>query len=366
MVMRARPLLALALAGLVVAACKPEFDDRPSEIDRARILAVQSEPAEWVRVVDPDTNEAKPAQYRALVTGPIGTIANADLEWSICSLPKPLTELNDVSFGCFQNDPKLVSALGHGPEIRAALPENACRQFGPDVPEDQSFRPADPDVTGGYYQPVRVLFRPTPEEIVPAIAKVRIRCGLPGASQEQITRYNRSYHPNSNPRIESVAALGPSGPFVMQPVESNPDAPPLALAAGQSVTLRVTWPSCPLVDACGDGVCGPTETKEKGAGQCEADCKVEKACGGAERFLAFSLETRLLDEARETLRVSWFVPRGFGAFKDDRTGRDGADPTTFVDNVYTAPGAPGLYPIWIVLRDNRGGVVWVTVRVKVS
>ncbi len=257
----------VAVFGLVglVGACKPDFDDRPSQVKNYRVLAIQSEPAEWVRVVDPDTNTAKPASYRALVSSPIGNVDGAPLEWAFCTLPKPLTELNDVSFACFQNDPAFILPLGTGPETSAAVPENACRQFGPDVPEDTSYRPADPDVTGGYYQPLRVTYRPTPELIVPAIAKVRIRCGLPGASQDQVQRYNRFYHLNTNPKIESVAVNG-------QNIDLAAGAAPVPVAPGQSVVLRVTWPVCPLVDACGDGVCGPNETKEAaaGAGVCEA------------------------------------------------------------------------------------------------
>src|SRR5262249_45488244 len=125
-----------------IASCKPEFSERPSEVENYRILAIQSEPAEWVAVLDPNTNKAKPATYRALVTNPLGTVTAStdpmsDLDWAFCTLPKPLTELNDVSIACFQNDPKYTVELGKGAEVTAAVPENACRQFGPDVPEDQ-------------------------------------------------------------------------------------------------------------------------------------------------------------------------------------------------------------------------------------
>jgi hypothetical protein len=350
------------VAGLATAlGCTPSFSERPSVVTDYRVLAVQSEPAEWQRVLDPDTNEAKPATYRALVTNPLGTVSDASLEWTFCTLPKPLTELNDVNIACFQNDPSFTVPVGQGAAVSAAVPESACRNFGPDVPENQAFRPADPDVTGGYYQPLRVLYRPTPEALVPTFAKVRIRCGLAGASQEQVASYNRGYHLNTNPRIASIAA----GDRVLTTLEADPAAAPLVMAPGERVVLRVTWPACPLVDACGDGVCGPTETKEAGDGQCEADCKVERACGGAERFLAFRLETRQLTEQREVMRVSWFTTAGGGSVADDRTGRDATDPLTFTENEYTAPSQPGLYPVWAVLRDSRGGLTWGSVRVRV-
>jgi hypothetical protein len=346
---------------VILGACKPEFSDRTSEVSNYRVLAVQSEPAEWQRIIDPDTNEAKPAKFSALVVDPLGNVANASLEWAFCTLPKPLTELNDVSIACFQNDPTFIVALGSGPSAAGAVPENTCRQFGPEVPENQNYRPADPDVTGGYYQPLRVMYRPTPQSVVPTVAKVRIHCGLAGASQDQTAQFNRMYHANTNPRIDAVQANGAP----VASLEADPNAAPLVLARGASVTLRVTWPTCPLTDACGDGTCGPTETKEVGDGSCTQDCQTEKACGGAERFLSFSLETRVLSEQREVMRVSWFTAANGPAFHDDRTGRDAADPATFSDNVLIAPSTPGTYPVWAVLRDSRGGVTWSSFRVQV-
>jgi hypothetical protein len=362
----ARALSLAAVAALLVAvSCQPDFSDRPSAIQDYRVLAIQAEPAEWVKIVDPDTNQAKPATFTALVADPFGTVQNAALEWAFCTLPKPLKELNDVAVGCFGDDPQYLVQLGKGATASGALPDDACRQFGPDIPEDQAFRPADPDVTGGYYQPLRVLLRPANEPVVPSIAKVRIRCGLPGASQEQVAQYNRSYHPNTNPVIASLEAMLQSGPAAVTPLEANTSAPPLVVGAGQKVTLRASWPACPLADACGDGTCGPTETKDTGAGQCLEDCKVEKACGGAERYLDFHLDTRQLVTDRETMRVSWFVVTGGGTFDSDRTGRGPDETDTFTENVYTAPAAPGTYAAWVVLRDDRGGITWKSFRVLV-
>lgn len=360
--MKGNGAITFVIGLLVAAGCNPAFSERPSVVTGYRVLAVQSEPAEWRKILDPDTNEARPATYRALVTNPLGTVFDAPLDWTFCTLPKPLTELNDVNIACFQNDPSFTVALGQGATVQGVVPDSACRNFGPDIPENGSYRPADPDVTGGFYQPLRVLYRPTPDELVPTIAKVRIRCGLAGASQEQVTRYNRGYHLNTNPRISSIDA----GDRAVALVEADANAAPLVMDRGASVVLRVSWPACPMVDACGDGVCGPNETKEAGEGACEQDCRVERACGGAERFLAFDPETRQLEEQREVMRVSWFTAEGGGAVADDRTGRDAADTQTFTENTYTAPRTAGLYTVWAVLRDNRGGVTWNSVRVRVN
>jgi hypothetical protein len=258
--------------------------------------------------------------------------------------------------------------IGDGAQVTAAIPDDTCRNFGPDVPVDQSFRPADPDVTGGYYQPLRALVSLGNNDVAAAVGRVRIRCGLPGASQEQSIEYTRKYHLNTNPLLDSVAALLPGGPATLQPADADPKPAPLVLAAGQTVTMRAAWAPCPVTDSCGDGVCGPTETKETGAaGVCAADCApAEKGCSGAERFLLFSLASRQLEEKREIMRVSWFAGFGGGSFANDRTGRDGSDFATTTDNDFTAPTTPGIYPIWAVIRDDRGGQSWKSYEIQVK
>jgi len=51
---------------------------------------------------------------------------------------------------------------------------------------------------------------------------------------------------------------------------------------------------------------------------------------------------------------------------DDRTGRDATDPATFTENDLTAPNAPGMYPVWVVLRDSRGGITWACFRIRID
>ncbi|WP_394820717.1 hypothetical protein [Pendulispora albinea] len=358
---------AVSLAVLFAFGCKPEFSERSSEVRSLRVLAVRTEPGEWQTVLDPDTGGAKPAAFRALVVTPEGNDTTAPLNWAFCSLPKPLTELNDVTIRCFEWEADYLVPMGTGTNVSAPVPENACRQFGPDVPEDQAYRPADPDVTGGYYQPVRILLEPGDGSLVSAVAKVRIKCGLPGATQEQIISYQRRYHPNTNPSIQGVEALLPRGSQPAVPLESDPNAPPLQVAPGQKFELRVSWPGAPLTDACGDGYCGPTESKDAAdPNACAADCSPEKGSGGAERYLAFDQETRQLRELRESMRVSWYTAEGFGSFADDRTGAAENDPTTFASNRFTAPQASGDFPIWVVLRDSRGGVDWKSIRIRVA
>ncbi len=363
-----RITVAVFPAVAAIAACKPNFDERASEVRNYRILAIRAEPAEWVKVIDPDTGTAKLASYSALVVNPLGTLPSEQLQWAFCTLPKPLTELNDVSIACFEQSADYIMSLGDGPNVSAAIPDNACRQFGPDTPEDQAYRPADPDGTGGYYQPIRALYYPTDDLVVPALGKARIKCGLPGASQEQTSIYNRTYHLNGNPTIDSLVAIRASGETPVVAREDQADAAPLVVGPSESLDLRAAWAACPATDACGDGYCGPTESKdgESSAGGCAADCSPEKTCAGAERYMAFDLETRALRERRESMRLSWFVAQGGGIVRDDRTGATEEETTVATTNRYTAPAVPGDYPLWLVLRDSRGGVGWKSYVVRVQ
>src|SRR5882672_4342413 len=87
----------------------------------------------------------------------------------------------------------------------------ACKQFGPDVPMvmpgQTPGRPVDPDPTGGYYQPVRLI---APEEGVDIVGlgETRLACGLAGASPDLLEAFQGRYHANINPAVESLSAVG--------------------------------------------------------------------------------------------------------------------------------------------------------------
>ena len=68
---------------------------------------------------------------------------------------------------------------------------------------------------------------------------------------------------------------------------------------------------------------------------------------------------------REEMRVSWFATAG--AFRDGRTGRTEAEADEIeTENVWTAPEQPGEVVLWVVLRDDRGGVTWQSYRMQVE
>jgi len=349
-VVRARRATLGVCACAVVAGCKPDLDQTVSIVKGPQILAVRSDPAEATPMT--------PVTYTALYVDPTEAVASPPLEWAFCNARKPLAELGPVSPQCLQKSGDWFVPLGAGGQVVGALPDIACRQFGPDVPEPQpgqpQGRPVDPDTTGGYYQPVRV-FAPAASGAVVGIGETRLSCGLAGATSDQAAQYAGRYRNNTNPAVDSLAILGGSGATL------QPDGQGVAnsITAGQRVAFRVTWADCPAVDVCGDSYCGPDETSMT----CMADCAMPKGCTGAERYVLYDLMSRSLVDEREGIHVSWFATDG--TFDVDRTGRDPEHPTPSSDDGWLAPARATTVHMWIVLLDDRGGTGWASYTLSV-
>jgi hypothetical protein len=284
---------ALLLTSVVLAACAPDLPLDDGLVTTPRILAVKGEPA-----------EAKPGvsvEYTVLVADPRNSDAGATIVWDFCTAPKPPTENNAVSTACLDAS-SLVSA-GAGPSITAATPADACSLFGPDTPPG-GFRPRDPDVTGGYYQPLRADLAGAP----PAFHLQRILCELGMAPPALVTEFAMSYVPNENPELLPLT-------FTVGGSTVTPSAIPL----GARVTLVASWP--------------------------EPD---------AETYVYFDRDSQALTTKREAMSVAWYVTAG--ELEVPATGRGEGDSLASTSNVWTAPGAPGTSTLWVVLRDSRGGV----------
>lgn len=343
--MRRSAVVACALGAAVAAAlgaCKPNLDDTVSIISAPTLLAVQSSPAE----APPMTAVG----YTALVVGPDGELSNAPLQWDYCGYRNPLSNLGPVAVECATPGNSSLSLIGVGLEASSPLPALGCTTFGPNPPPATANMPAgapvDPDTTGGYYQPVSV-FLPVAGQRQPQslVYDMRLSCGFSGANESAQGELSSRYHPNSNPSVLSLSASGTT----FQPESSGKPTP---VPAGQSLNLQVAWPACPLVDKCGDGICGADESLKS----CPADCKDPKGCAGAERYVNFDLQSQSVLDAREGIQISWFATGG--SFANDSTGNTGADTSTTSDNAWQAPSQAGTVHMWIVLHDDRGGIGW--------
>lgn len=220
-------LLALLLG------CAPADGPDPSRIDGLRVLAVQVDP--------PETTPGMPVTISVTTAGEAAGEAARVVDWAWCATPKPPTENNVVDPACLGSGVAAIQAAGS--MINATVPADACRLFGPISP-GPGLRARDADVTGGYYQPVRV----TVGEAV-AFGLVRLRCGLPQAPLAATQRYTAEYTDNLNPAllVVEVPAIVSRGAIVELRVETDAPEPylrfdPAARAlVEETEQLAVSW-----------------------------------------------------------------------------------------------------------------------------
>jgi hypothetical protein len=306
---------------LLALACVPEFDGDPALVDRPRVLAISSSPA-----------EAAPGEMvtlRALIASPTGTLRETPLGWSLCLARRPLAELGPIAPACLEDedtvDEAVMKWLGFAATVDAELPADACRLFGPEppatMPGEPTGRPVEPDPTGGYFQPV--LARLYDDETSLELLKVRIACGLAGATQEQAAEYAQRYARNVAPEV----------------LEFGLDDGSTHIEPGAHVELHASWIDC------------PRETGSPG-------------CGGAETHVFFDPIDLAVEVRREAISVAWFASAG--TFDEPRTGMGSDQLDSTSHNGWTAPSEPQIVHAWVVLRDDRGGVAWADLDLQVE
>jgi hypothetical protein len=301
--------------------CAPILDDDTPYVTEPRVLAVRVAPAEVL--ADEEVT------MTALYADPDGGLSSAPLDWSFCPVPKPLAELGPVAGTCLDPESPDLVPIGSGIEVTALVPTDVCSLFGPNPPPPRegqlAGRPADPDITGGFYQPVLVF--PT-DEGDPTLVSIRVRCGLANVTQETYIAWNLAYRSNENP---SVATLR----FGTTEVPPDGTGVPPVVAPGETVALTVEWPAC-------------------------AD---DAPCAGAEEYVVYDPPTGELQTRREAISATWFTTAG--TYEVARNGRAGDDEERTVTNDWTAPETEGEAWIAVVLRDERGGVDFGSYRLEV-
>lgn len=340
--MRTTLLLSLALLLTGVNACVPTFDDNLPLIEKPTLLAIQAEPAEAA--------PGKEVQLNALIGTPDPSGSTPALRWGLCIARKPLTELGPVNSVCIQAPSagqKDIIDLGSGAVVRATLPMDACRLFGPSLPEamngEPAGRPVDPDPTGGFYQPISATLV---DSAVTSMGSVRIFCPPSGLDQEQAAAFNASYRNNQSPSIDQLSALTSAGDTLTIPEEPET----LLVVPNQVLQLQAAWHTCPHSAVCGDGVCGAGEDKSN----CADDCTTPRGCTGAEDYAWFNPDSRVVETRHESVRISWFSTAGH--FENAVTGREEAEyDESTTEDAWTAPATAGVVRVWAVIRDSRGG-----------
>ena len=282
---------------LLLPACEPDLGERESRITTPRILGIRGEPAE--------AKAGEAVAYTLLVASPEGPIVTPLASWAWCATPKSLLENGAVSRACSGSG---VRPIAEGPpSVETPIPADACALFGPEV-TSADLRPRDADITGGFYQPLRVTLFATGVGV--AFGLQRVRCALSGVSAAETGELSTRYVQNVNPVLSFFGGSVAGAPVVLAEIPR-----------GASVDLRVAWER--------------TET-----------------------YVVFDRSVGRVIERREAMRASWFSTRG--DFGTDRTGRDEAELETFTDNTWTAPPEASTSHLFVVLRDARGGVAFGT------
>lgn len=274
-------LLTPALAG-----CVPQLGDTPWLVEAPRLLGVRADRAE--------AGPGEVISFEALIATPDG--APPVPEWAFCVAPRSLVERGAVSARCVDD----TSALVPTHSSSATIPLQACAFFGPVSPPgaagEAPRRPADPDPTGGFYQPVRIS---TPQLGLLGFGLERLRCPLANAPAEATVAYAAAYRRNQHPVIDAVLV----GSMVAGELET--------VTAGDTIELSVRL-----------------------------------AGGAAEQYAWYDPDRREVVDRQESIDVSWHASAGeFDAAR------------TLGSNRWTATDA-GVARFWVVVRDDRGGVAW--------
>jgi len=306
----------------LLVACAPVLEDDTPYLTDPRLVAAQVEP--------PEAAAGDPVRVIGLYADASGALSEAPIEWSLCVARRPLDELGPVDPSCLEPGSSDLVAIGTGLDVPATLPPDACSLFGPDPPPPaagESGRPVDPDVTGGYYQPIVGL-----DGAAATLVSARLRCGLPDVRQETYIEWNQRYVSNANPRIDALGLLRDGA---IEPVPADGHGTPPTVAPGEYVLLAAAWQTCDAAP-----------------------------CDGAEPYVVYDRPNDTFVDHREAISVTWFGTGG--TFDLPRTGVPGDAPATTVSNGWTAPDAPGEAWFAVVIRDDRGGVGFTGFRVTVA
>ena len=284
----------LLFAAVASLSCGNEIDRSIALVTAPRILAVRAEP--------PESLPGGAVTYTALAATASGSDAQAGIEWSFCSVSASLTDDSPVSSACITTP---ATALASGNVVTLATPMDACRRFGPQGMPAQAGKPPPqptaPDPTGGYHQPVLLYWQ---DDVTAALE--RLTCNPTGVSLDLSQTYRDTRRPNQNPLLLPLAT------------DVNGEIVDLtAVAADAVVHLSALW-----------------------------------SPESVESYVTIDVMQQELIWHTEKLWVAWFVAGG--ALDHDVSEPIGAE--TGVDNLWRMPATAGVFHLWTVLHDDRGGI----------
>lgn len=286
--------------------------DPASYVQGLRVLAIRAEPPEI------------PSGAESMLTPLVVNFApNADAgvmgdgivyEWALCTkIPRVGV---DIDPDCVDsNDPAIITPLPTlaGGATRVTMPQRTLTQFGA------------PDASGGLYVPVRL----------------RVSYGSDNVTAFERLRWQAGFvPPNNNPMLSSISHV---------PTESDGELPDL----GQTVELE------PLPD---DSL-APLELPLGG----KLRFRATAAPGSAETYTTFVGDPRELMTQQVTELVRFFWYSSAGKVGNEVTGEERPDTTLdttkFADSLMARDG---LIDLWLVAREERGGIDFMHRRIHVK
>ncbi len=311
---------ALSLSSMFLVACAPDLTVHASRVVAPRVVAVRGDPA-----------EARPGAtvtLTATVVQPAGTPVTPTVRWRACLAARSPSESGSIASACLgDDDAGALAPLGGATtatQVTVTIPADACARIGPQTPAanngEARTRAPDPDVTGGWQLPVRLdLAAGNATETM--FARYRVRCLPPDVPGATAAAWATRYVNDANPALTGVFAVVDGAPRGLPRDATTP----VDLGALRDVPVLALWDAA-----------------------------------SAERYVRVDPATRALVERTEALELTWYTDGG--SFARDRTVPDASG--TASANVLHLDAGVTSARVWVVLRDERGGVDVVATAVR--
>ncbi len=307
----------LPIVGLCLALGAPGCDSfKPATlVEQLRVLAIRAEPAEIA------SGETTTLHALVVDLDPDAKGRPVTLEWALCDkAPAPGVEIDT---DCYDLDTApFITQLETLPDqgAQATMPPHTITSLG------------IPDTTGGLYVPIRLRVRAGTNTMVTAFHKLRLSNGL--------------VPPNHNPSLADLAFI-PTGedgelPDLGQTVPPQPlpddSQPPMELPLGGKLRFRASAQP------------GSAESYTTIAGSIGATTDPSQ------------IETKTVTEL---IRFFWYASAG--KIGTEVTGEERPD-TQLDTSEYTDSLGPrgGLVDLWLVAREDRGGIDYLHRRIHLQ
>jgi hypothetical protein len=266
------------LLGCAALGCSDNFDPQ-YYVKNLRVIAITADPPD----IAPGATSTLTTTW-ANPGGPAPTFV-----WTVCGEP-PSPTSGDLNPDCAANDlgAPMMPLAGNGPTVTVTMPELSIAQLGL------------PDLSGGFYLPIRALITAGSQELT---AFYRVRYFFGAASPNP---------PNHNPALAGVFTIPEADAGAADQTTLGPDDSPV-VHAGEKLHLRA------LVTA-----------------------------DSAETYINPLHGT---DPVTEIVTMTWYTTAG--SFNHNVTGEATPDTTLTFDKRLPASGST--VTLWIVAQDERGG-----------